>query len=777
MHTIFYRYKNVVLVFLKNLFFLSSVLLLLDIFTPVFIDRYISINVLIFLIFFCFFSILFIYIREDKIHYKKKLEPLFKYLFLFFLLLVAISSLDFEIVKQFEFSKIVIEFLKIYSYLLNLLAIGFGFFTFYFNKERIEQETKEEEKKEEFLEEKRRREFPEKFKTINKIPVLRNIFRWVYKEGWGYVLVLLLILTMFTVVKYPYFEVSFTGEHSMKYNAYVEPAKHMYKNKNPFWLQKKYEADPIENPEGTRDSYGSPLFHEWGLLITYLTFPNNSIEFNTRLYTHFLGILILILSYNLITKWFTRSKSLIAVFLIAINPIINFLSFVTVEDSLLVIFTLLTLIFLTRHLQNSKASTLFFTGIFFGLANISKISVFLWLFPIVFIILFFKTEKFNTFLTKISVITFLSLISIVSFQSSLRYLPREVLISSLKFLIWIGIFVIVYILLKNYQKLLDNLFEYILKNKIIFLIIILIGSILFIEQFLKISGFFYYFDEHITDFQLILNWDMYKFLIDNQIRNYVTPSIYYLGLIGFLTLATNIRRNILIFSMFTGSLLFLILASKVIFFHSYYTGIIMLTFALSASAILHKLLSLFPKKVHKFIVIIILLTFIFPSSYRANTKRLSREMDIVALQEVAYYLEENMDINDFYIDESYLVTLTIMTDRPRTTAQELVHDEIKESIKRIGFKETLKSNKVAFLVTSNHNPNYLNYAELFTEESLEKPPERSRTKIILQRLGQDHTLYTEAQGKREKIVKKENIEDKFLLVKEAGPFKIYDFKD
>jgi hypothetical protein len=35
----------------------------------------------------------------------------------------------------------------------------------------------------------------------------------------------------------------------MKYNTYVEPAIYMIENNTPFWNQKKYQADPVNNPE------------------------------------------------------------------------------------------------------------------------------------------------------------------------------------------------------------------------------------------------------------------------------------------------------------------------------------------------------------------------------------------------------------------------------------------------------------------------------------------------------------------------------------------------
>jgi hypothetical protein len=66
------------------------------------------------------------------------------------------------------------------------LAIFFGFFTFWLERDRIKKEVEDDEEKEKLEEEKRENEFPQKYPKINKIPVLRGIIKWGYKEGWIY---------------------------------------------------------------------------------------------------------------------------------------------------------------------------------------------------------------------------------------------------------------------------------------------------------------------------------------------------------------------------------------------------------------------------------------------------------------------------------------------------------------------------------------------------------------------------------------------------------------
>ncbi len=77
--------------------------------------------------------------------------------------------------------------------MLTATAIGFGFLTFYKNRDGVEKEIEEEKQKEEDEEKQRYHDFEYKFQNINRIPILRNIVRWMYKEGWFYSVGLILI--------------------------------------------------------------------------------------------------------------------------------------------------------------------------------------------------------------------------------------------------------------------------------------------------------------------------------------------------------------------------------------------------------------------------------------------------------------------------------------------------------------------------------------------------------------------------------------------------------
>lgn len=205
MPTFFTKNNHILGTLSGSLFSLSFLLIILEIATPVIVSRFVYIDILPFLVFFFGFSWLFFYIKPEEDYYKQRLEPIFKYIFLCGLLLIMATSLNFEFIASIPFLKVFVDFLSQYTFVLSFVVIGSGFFTFYFNRSVIGESTRHsdssschseqsEESQEELAEQKRLKDFPVKHPKINKIPVLRSVVRWMYKEGWGYSIGLLVLL-------------------------------------------------------------------------------------------------------------------------------------------------------------------------------------------------------------------------------------------------------------------------------------------------------------------------------------------------------------------------------------------------------------------------------------------------------------------------------------------------------------------------------------------------------------------------------------------------------
>jgi 4-amino-4-deoxy-L-arabinose transferase-like glycosyltransferase len=697
--------------------------------------------------------LILVFLKKEQERFKEKLNFYLKHGFLIGLLLITISSLKFEFIQNINYLQDVINNLSRYSFPLTFLTITLGFLLFYFNKNEIEKDLEEDEKKESLEGEK-----------------------WFHKKNWPFLIGLIFIIAIFTAIKAPYFNTSFTGEHTMKYNAYVEPAKYMYERNNPLWMQRKYKADPVSNPQGIFKTFGNPPLIEWGLFSTYKLFPNNSIEFNTRLFTHFLGVLILIFAYVFFTKWLTKTQSLLIIFLMAINPIINFISFVTIADSLLLIFMFLSLIYLTNFIKSKNISNLFWAGLFFGIGLVSKSSLFLWLTPISLVLLAFYNKKLSNFLKDFLILIGLSLIPIIAFRTSLNYLPTDAISSIAKFLIWVILFIAAYYLLKKYNDKLEKLVDSIVKNKFLFFFNVIVFIILAVI-FIYFTGIYRFSNEFLTDAKLIFNWDMYSHMLIKQFKPYMTSNVFYLGLIGFVfSFWFNLKRQKNLFlSFFFGSLIYFILASKVIFFHNYYTGVIMIVFSLSIGILITAFSKLFKNKYLFLFFLILIGLLVFLTSYNANIKRLNKVKDIESLRQVAQYLIENTKEDDIYIDPGDNQYLTILTDRAQTRDYRLDKPEVKNLIKEIGFSKTMEKYNISYIVTTKEEPEYERYINLFTDEDL-KSITYSRTDIILSKLGNNYQYFPDLDVRNE-LIEKYNIEDKFILEKEIGLYKFFRFVD
>ncbi len=93
------------------------------------------------------------------------------------------------------------QFLDI-DYLLNLklelifLSTILGLLVFYANKKKVYEQNEHLKRFEQEKENLRLQEFPNKYPTINRIPILRNLIRWMNKEGYGYSATLLAIASL-----------------------------------------------------------------------------------------------------------------------------------------------------------------------------------------------------------------------------------------------------------------------------------------------------------------------------------------------------------------------------------------------------------------------------------------------------------------------------------------------------------------------------------------------------------------------------------------------------
>jgi len=703
----------------------------------------------------------------------KKRWDIISYLFIFLLFLITL--VEFSFLEKF----INLSWINKYQVILTVLAILSGGLTFWHNRERVEKESEEEQNKEKLAEQKRKEEFPQKYPKINKIPVFRNLIKWMYKERFVYFFGLLLILIIFTFLKAPFFNDPFTGAQSKKYNSSVEPAMYMAEYNNPLISIKKYLANPISNPIGNFQGYLQPPLIEWGLATIYKTFPNNSIEFNTRIFMNIVGILLLISIFIFLKKIITTKESLLVTFLISINPITNLCSYSTVYDGMMIVFAFISLSILIKFLKEKKFSTLLYSSAIFGLSASMKYSIFVWLTPLSLILIYFylkdKTETLKSFLIYNSMPLIILMIVRVSFKNISIQPLKSILILFLLFILYL----VINILANQYKNKLKNLTEKLLKNKfllIIFLFLVTFLLSLYIKIFnIKTSIF-------LTSSKIIFEPKVYEYII-NLISTYSSNIILSIGLIGIILtifFGKNQKSKILILGLSIASIFYLIVASKVIFFHEYYTLVFQLTLTIALVHLLNNLLKILTNSKSNKVLIFTFITFLLITltTYLVTETKALLSSNSRGHLEASEYLITNTEVNDFFIPQYSTNFFSIYTKRPSLDRFSYIEtEEVKNKIKEKGLKLTMDELNIKYIISTRQTVDVLPFANLFSDEKLISSDLGDTREItILNKVNLDYVPNNDLL-KKMKIVEENDIRGKIKLEQKIGDYYFYIFTD
>ncbi|VVB94823.1 Dolichyl-phosphate-mannose-protein mannosyltransferase [uncultured archaeon] len=178
--------------FFRNLLGVYIVLFIFDYVSPGYVEFYIDLDWLLYPLVVTGAASLIFYAQKLKSSNNVRFEEikrLISYVFLVMLLITTAQSFAPELMID-------------WMTLLMLTAIALGVVTFYLNKDKLDA-IEEEARQEELGEKKREMEFPDKFPQINRLWGVRWIVRWMYKEGWWYsALVIILLVIGFSIRLY-----------------------------------------------------------------------------------------------------------------------------------------------------------------------------------------------------------------------------------------------------------------------------------------------------------------------------------------------------------------------------------------------------------------------------------------------------------------------------------------------------------------------------------------------------------------------------------------------
>ncbi len=277
------------------------------------------------------------------------------------------------------------NWLNKYQALVVVLTIGFGCLTFWHNSERVLKEIKMEKNREENFENQRKQFFNKKFVLISNLDWQINlkiywknknyfkyvfylflsplifliripyvIIRWMYKEGWKYSIVLLLLLIIGIATRF-----YGLGDYDLRDDElFVNSVAYNYLQEGDF-----YKWDWIHDTSGKNtdclevDPYCN-YTRGWPYTLTVVPayWLLGVSEFSTRLPGALFGVISILVIY-FIAKFFIKNKNfaLLAAFLFTFSPVmIQWSRFPRMYSLLIPVFSL-TVYFVYRAIDEKRA--------------------------------------------------------------------------------------------------------------------------------------------------------------------------------------------------------------------------------------------------------------------------------------------------------------------------------------------------------------------------------------------------------------------------------------
>ena len=301
--------------------------------------------------------IILIILKEKSFFNEKEFV---KYVFLFLLILITLSSLKFEQITFITKPLLEIQFQ------LTITTIILGAITFYQNKQVIEQ-IEEEQTIEEKEEQKRAEEFDKKYPKLSKVPVLNFFSNKIYKEGIFYSIIFILCVGSFLGFGMIHLGQFMTADEPKWVNTRVPQ---LYEGLTEMDWGKTY----INDKPGVLPAFLSGFVN---FFLDHDEYKSQPLIYENYLFWWRLPILIfnflmLFLIYHFSKILLGKNLALLSLILISSNPILIGISQIVNPDATLWSTAILCFLNFFLYLKTNKQKYLLYSSVFFGLALVSK---------------------------------------------------------------------------------------------------------------------------------------------------------------------------------------------------------------------------------------------------------------------------------------------------------------------------------------------------------------------------------------------------------------------
>lgn len=603
----------------------------------------------------------------------------------------------------------------------------------------------------------RKQKFSFKFPRINKIPVIKTLMKWTYKEGWKYSIGLIVVLTLFIFIRMPYMNYSFEGvPHSGKYATHLPQLINMYENNNPFLSQNPKYASILNNKlDIIFSNFGTFPFLEWGFLPFMPLTKFIPLELLIRSLLTVLGVILLFLIYLFFKKVLNKKVALIGILLLAFNQLFQLVTYLTVMDLPALIF-----MFIALNLYLSKNKNLSY--VFCGLSILAKYSFALIICPFLILLILFKGKADLYNLIKLSLF---SILPLFLFEVLIDPIPSKTLVEgSIRLLLMLLLIYAAYYFIKNNDYYFENTINKI-NNKVRYILIFLLPVTLIFLMEDKIIGF----SNFLTNQYLIFNWEMYNKILQ-QIRILISDSIYYLFFVGVaIALFTRKNKKILLLFLLAG-IFYLVIAPGGILPHIYYKHIFLILSVLSLCYVFNFVDNINTKKAIKILFFSIIIIQLIIPSYGDTKSILSKKRG--GTYEMSNYIQNNLAKKDKIIIVGHEAHVFAIYNKTKTIYYTIRQREIiLEEIQKNGFIETMRKYNVKYYMTVGYR-DFKDILPWFDK----KVDFYCNTKMgsIQSEIGQKKCI---SQYKLERLYHMHKPYQYFELEKNLGDFYLYRIKD
>jgi len=515
-------------------------------------------------------------------------------------------------------------------------------------------------------------------------------------------LLVLLVLVLFISIKIPLYNQPPLEPHAQKYSTVLDPAIGMVKSGSPFVYQLKYKVDPVNNPEGFRNQFSNLPLVEWALAVLVFLFPGANPILIARLFSTFIGALGLFFAWRFFSRWTGKYTALLIIAFLASTAIYQIASFVIPLDIFTILFMFISLNYVNKYMESGKLNLLIIAALWLGIGTAVKISLFLWYAPILLTlpnINEWKAGRKGIVLRNIYNTGIYGLLPLAIHKTSLAGLPTEASRSLIIFAVEVALVVLVSLIIIRKHETINKFFSWIMERiwaLMVLLCLSLLGSIFFLKQFnvLSVAGNF------LTDINILFSIKMYAILVEHFVRfASIEFFIVTIAALVYALVFLQHKEKQIVVTFLLGSIVYLVVGAKAIYFHIYYNLIFAVFMALVSGLFLKKISEKHGDNKIKQIGLVLFIVFLlFTLSETAYNTIMVKE-DGTDYYRLVEYMKENMAEDEIWIDGqmTFLSSLATLSWEGRSTIDKL--NTVQKSINKRNIIEILKELKIKYFVS------------------------------------------------------------------------------